>query len=644
MTPEALLSYSLAVAPVLLALALVFAVLGVILLRNTYPRGVTYLGLGMFSVALWVGGAGGELLAGDSPLLVLVLTGVKYVGVCTIPPLFLLFVLRHAMDAPVSPRWQAALFLLPLVSLVLVWTNPFHELMFAHPPRAPAPGARPPWGPWFLAVHLPTLYGMMLAAWAVLGVEMVRGSTLRRAQAAVLFFGSAVPLVVNAVYVANPEIPDVQLTSLSFAVTAVVFGWGFFRFRLFRVNPLAMRAVFDAVGDAVVMVDQEGRVADANPAAHRILAAGSAGEIRGQPLARVLELAGLSPDLPVPGAPAETLARDGSHLEIEVREISADRGGQPRGSVLVMRDVTARRRIERAALENEALVRSVVERAPIGIVRLRPVRDEGDRIRDFTCVLANPTTHGYLARDGQELVGRTLTDVRPPHTPLFIDTFRGVMGTREARDFVVQVDSERDGETRWFRIDAVPVGDDVSVTFVDITAERVRQAAMETVANQDALTGLLNRRGLEDDARMLLQSALRDGREAGLLFMDLDRFKEVNDTFGHPAGDRILQTFATRLQDCVRAEDLVGRVGGDEFVVLLQEGGVRQVREVMDRIRTVGSRPYPVGERTVTTPPSVGSALLPRDGKTFEALLAVADRAMYRAKDRDPGDPNRTGG
>ena len=64
----------------------------------------------------------------------------------------------------------------------------------------------------------------------------------------------------------------------------------------------------------------------------------------------------------------------------------------------------------------------------------------------------------------------------------------------------------------------------------------------------------------------------------------------------------------------------------------------------MDRIRTVGSRPYPVGERTVTTPPSVGSALLPRDGKTFEALLAVADQAMYRAKDRDPGDPNRTDG
>ena len=627
-------AYSLAVAPALILLALVFVVLGVILLRNSYPAGVTALGLSMFGVALWVGGAGGEILADRSPIVFLIMRNVKYVGTSVIPPLFLVFVVRHALERRMPWLGVAALFVVPVLSVLLVWTNPLHELMYPHPPSPPVVGERTQWGPWFLAVHVPVLYAMMVMAWGILGMEMVRGTTLRRAQATVLFLGSAIPLAVNAVYVLDPDIPDLQFTSLSFAFTAVVFGWGFFRFRLFQVNPLALRAVFDAVGDAVLLVDGDGRVADANPVARRLLGADARGEILGKHVGLAMERAGLASELPSPAAPAEMLSRNHRHLEIEVHNVESRKGRDQRGMVVVLRDVTDRRRAEEALRESEAMMRSVVERAPIGIVRLRPVRDEGERIRDFSCVLANPTTRKYLARDGQDLIGRTLTEVRPPHTPLFIDTFRHVVGSREPAEFVVQVESETMGATRWFRLNAVPAGGDVSVMFVDITDERTRQMAMESAANHDTLTGLLNRRGLEEDGRIIVESAVRDGRQAGLLFMDLNHFKRVNDDHGHQAGDQILKTFADRLQDCVRAEDLVGRIGGDEFVVLVQEGNAARVQEVADRVRTVGRQPYYVDGQPLHSPPSVGAALLPRDGTTLEELLQVADQAMYRSKGR----------
>lgn len=636
---SALELYSLGVAPLLAAVSVFFVGLGVILLRNRQPPGVVPLGLALFAAAVWVGGAAAELLSVESITLLVLMRDLKYVGVCLLPPLLLLFVLRHALGLRPGGAATMLLFVVPVVSIAMVWTNPAHELMWPHPPPHPLAGTpRPPWGPWFVGVHLPVMYGMAAVAWGLLAVEFVRGHTLRRAQAAVLLLGMSVPMAVNVIYVLNPRVPDLQFTSLSFGLTAAIWGWGFFRFRLFKVNPLALRAVFDAVGDAVLLVDSDDRVADANPAALRLLGAPGPREVTGRRVAPALEAAGIGPDLPEPGAAAETVTEDGRHLEIEVQAIRSDAEGSIRGRVVVLRDATDRRRAEQSLRESEAMMRTLIERTPIGIVRLRPARDDTGRIRDFECLMANPTARRTLASGGAALIGRMLTDIRPPHTPLFIDTFRHVARSREPAEFVVQVDSGPEDGTRWFRLNAVAIAGDVSVTFLDVTAERSRQAAMEAMANQDALTGLLNRRGLEDDARVLLESAERDERSIGVLFMDLDGFKAVNDRHGHHAGDVMLQTFAARVLDCVRAEDLVGRVGGDEFVALVQEGQEDRILEMVARIRAVGSEPYTVGSERVRCSPSIGVAVAPRDGRTWQELLGAADAAMYRMKGRRAAD------
>lgn len=629
--------------PLLFALGAFFTGLGVILLRNSYPAGARALGLAMLGVAVWVGGAAVEPLVASLPDAFAVARSVKYVGVCFVPVLFFIFVARYALDTAL-PAWVILLVItVPAVSLGLVFTNPIHELMWAHPPVVPGTGAmRSPWGWWFLHVYTPTQYGLAMAALIVLLMEIVRASTLRRAQSIVLFLGASIPLGVNMAYVLDPTLPDLQQTPLSFAFSAIVFGWGFFHFRLFQVNPLALRAVFDAVGDAVVLVDREGRVADVNPAARHLLVApgtGSSVLLIGVPLATVCAKIGLEPMALEDGTRAELATGDGRHLETVIRAVRERGGDEVRGHVLVIRDMTERRIFERRLAESEATLREVVTRAPMGILRLTPV-GEGGLPLDFRCVLANPGAHQLLrAREGT-LEGRSLREVDPPHAHRILQLFRQVLEHGGTEEVVLEV-TAFDDDPRWFQLSASALGTDVSVTFVDITRERERQNAMAREAHHDALTGLLNRRGLEVRAAHILEKAKRDGTQVGVLFMDLDRFKEVNDRHGHERGDELLKAFAGRLRGSVRSGDLVARFGGDEFVAVLRLKDLAKLREAADRIRGAAQRPYRFesGEDggTFAVVPSVGMARLGPDGDTLEELLRVADAAMYRVKSTSRG-------
>lgn len=628
-------TYSLIIAPVLVALAALFVGLGAALLRNTYPAGARSAGLAMLAVAVWLFGAAGEVLTVDAPTLFPLVRAMKYLGVATVGPVYLVFVLQYALGLRLSRRWLAALFLVPALTTLLVWTNPLHQLMWELPfPRL----GRGVWGPWFTWVHTPYSYGTILAATGGLLLEMARGSTLRRAQSSLLLVGTLVPLLVNAIYLANPELPDLSQTPLSFSVTAAVMGWGFFRLRLFQVSPLALRAAFDAVMDAILVVDRERRIADLNPAARTLLDPLGANEPIGQRIEPALVGAGAEGVRLEDRARGDVATPDGRRLETEVRAIRDRRSSGLRGWIVVLRDVTEQRHAVERLRESEAMMRSVLERSPVGILRLSPLQNDSGRVRDFTAVLANPTAQEALVGSGETLVGRTLTDVRPPHTPLLMDMLRRVLRTGEPGELVVQVDVPGDAP-RWLRLNAVPVGADVSLLFVDITAERRLQEEMTAAAHSDPLTGLLNRRGLEKDAGQLIASARADGRSLALLYVDLDDFKKVNDSHGHDAGDAALREFARRLQSCLRGEDVLARVGGDEFVILLQEPGNGAVEEVKRRIHDACRPPMLVedGEKgrihEVHLACAIGSAPLTAGSSDLAGLVRAADDSMYRAKD-----------
>lgn len=169
--------------------------------------------------------------------------------------------------------------------------------------------------------------------------------------------------------------------------------------------------------------------------------------------------------------------------------------------------------------------------------------------------------------------------------------------------------------------------------FTDVSAERAAEARIHHMAHHDMLTGLANRFSLTERLDHSLAVARRDGSRVALLFIDLDRFKGINDTLGHHVGDELLIQVSQRLRGCVRDSDLVARLGGDEFVVMAS--GVEQmssVATIAEKLVKVVGEPYAVGPHTLYTTPSIGIAVFPMDGDSGDVLLKNADAAMYHAK------------
>lgn len=162
-----------------------------------------------------------------------------------------------------------------------------------------------------------------------------------------------------------------------------------------------------------------------------------------------------------------------------------------------------------------------------------------------------------------------------------------------------------------------------------------KQHHLDHLAHHDQLTGLPNRHALEMRLPQSIEEARRCGHALAVLFIDLDRFKHINDTRGHETGDKLLQTVARRVRRAVRTEDVVIRMGGDEFVVVV--GAVtsdEQVQEAAARINAALSRPVVIDGKPLVTTASIGVSLYPRDGEDAGALLRRSDTAMYQAKDR----------
>jgi len=167
----------------------------------------------------------------------------------------------------------------------------------------------------------------------------------------------------------------------------------------------------------------------------------------------------------------------------------------------------------------------------------------------------------------------------------------------------------------------------------DITERKKAEQKLEQMALYDFLTGLPNRMTFSDRLEQTLKQAYREGRQAGLMFLDLDRFKEINDSMGHDSGDALLQTVAVRLISCVRESDTVARLGGDEFAVILDTlHGPQDAVNTAERILEAFDEPVVHEGKEILSSASIGIALYPVDGQNTVELLKNADLAMYQAK------------
>ncbi|HJV07433.1 MAG TPA: sensor domain-containing diguanylate cyclase [Chromobacteriaceae bacterium] len=160
-----------------------------------------------------------------------------------------------------------------------------------------------------------------------------------------------------------------------------------------------------------------------------------------------------------------------------------------------------------------------------------------------------------------------------------------------------------------------------------------RESRLFYLANHDRLTGLANRSLFYDRLQHAISRFNRSGKRLAVLFMDMDRFKPVNDTYGHATGDRVLKLIAERIKTELRTEDTVARLGGDEFVAMLEDvESHRQADKVVERLRAAIERPYELDGHTIYLGVSIGIAYYPEDGLLIDELLEVADRKMYGNK------------
>ncbi len=246
-----------------------------------------------------------------------------------------------------------------------------------------------------------------------------------------------------------------------------------------------------------------------------------------------------------------------------------------------------------------------------------------------------------LAAPADEIVGSSLADgLLPPDVAEHgLEAIQRAVETSERQSFEYRL--EVPAGSLDFECRVVPSGPDECVCMVRDVTERVMAEAefvaqlehLSEESTHDRLTGLLDRDAIRAELRRAICAASEDGTSVAVLFVDLDRFKQVNDQLGHATGDRVLKSSALSLRESIRSSDAVGRVGGDEFVVVLRDPkGEAHAQAIATKLAKRLSRRIQAPRGVIKLGASVGVAIYPRDGLTTEQILNAADRAMYTAK------------
>ena len=318
---------------------------------------------------------------------------------------------------------------------------------------------------------------------------------------------------------------------------------------------------------------------------------------------------------------------DGTELIVEGAAVSF----LERGRIVVqgvLRDVTEERKARQALAEREQRFRDVVHASGEYVW-------ETDAQWRYTYL--SERVEAVLGYARNELLGRAPHEFMPLGEAHFPDT------QAPFRD-VVRRSITKSGGVIWQSVSGVPRLDAAGAligyrgTAADVTARKQAEARIEYLATRDALTGLPNRALLTDRAGQAILTAARSGAQLAVLCVDLDRFKLVNDSLGHQAGDSLLRAVADRLQNTLGREDTLARLGGDDFVLLWN--GLKSAEDaavLAQRILSVLARPFTIEGNALNVGASIGIGIYPNDGRDFAELLKNADAALYAAKENGGG-------
>ncbi|MDY0962332.1 sensor domain-containing diguanylate cyclase [Massilia sp. CFBP9026] len=301
--------------------------------------------------------------------------------------------------------------------------------------------------------------------------------------------------------------------------------------------------------------------------------------------------------------------------------------GKTLGAVVAMKDITELKASKDRLVESEERLRTITDNLPVLIAHLD---------HDHRYVFANAVHQSWLGKAPEQVVGQTMVEAFGED--YWSQQQEALKDAWEGKASQCEHDIVRKKHIRIVHSTFLPHLRDGKVVGVyilttDATAARMHERNLHALAHTDALTGIPNRRQFELALQAAVQRAPQRERAFALLYLDIDHFKQINDCHGHAVGDMVLVEFARRVRKVVRSSDLVARLAGDEFTVLLDEvGSPRDVELVAKKIMQAMEAPFVVGSHAIPVGVTIGVGLADAPGVTAQAISELADGALYEAK------------
>ncbi|MCG7335640.1 sensor domain-containing diguanylate cyclase [Sporosarcina sp. ACRSM] len=394
--------------------------------------------------------------------------------------------------------------------------------------------------------------------------------------------------------------------------------------------------IWENTHDAIFILRNDGAIIQANPALTDILG-WQLGEVEGE--ARppffmedfTVEDHQKQLDILRSGRSIANYETQRKHKNGTVKDVLASYRAINKGDLLAVamyKDITDEKLAKHKLGVAEFCYRALVEHSPDAIL----VQNE-EKLS-----FANPAAIQLLGAESlHQVIGKSIHDfIEPDDKRQFMEVFHDfeMVKTEPMIEQLVRFD----GVKIWVEIIAIPITYDGEVVIQaiirDITVRKYYEEQLTYMATHDPMTGVVNRSSFIVALDKAIEQANESEETFAVLYIDLDKFKNINDTLGHGVGDELLIQFAKRIGNKIRDRDIVGRVGGDEFLLLLRNIEKGKIKVIVNRMLENSNEPYLIRGNKIHSTSSIGIAMYPIDGKDSAKLIHNADQALYRAKEK----------
>ncbi len=559
---------------------------------------------------------------------------VSYLGSASIAVLLLLFALEFTHRGKwITRRKIILLMIVPVLSWIMAFTNDWHHLLWSGYSYVSASTNVVIYhhGPlyWVMTVYI---YAAILAAtWFLIGYAL-RSRELYRVQSIALIVATLVPWIGELIYDFVPGfLPGLDISAITLTFSGIIFTVSLTRWKLLDLIPVARETLVEQLQDGVIVLDASDRVVDLNQAARNLLGEKERSWI-GQPSSQLflpdfdlstLHISDTSQEIILNHAPA-------LYLEVRLTALfhpSGERGG----TLIILRDITRRKHAEQGLADSEQRLSSILDNVSANIY----VFDLNSR---YLYVNRQMCAEFDLPRE--QIIGQSLNCfvVNDEHLASIAENDRRVLHGETIRSEETNKNRLTGKVTTYWTV-KLPLRDAEGKIYAgcgistDITERKQAEEKLRELSLVDELTGLNNRRGFILLAEQQLLTAERMKQTALLLYADLDGLKRINDSLGHPEGDRALIDTAGLLKRTFRTSDIIARLGGDEFVVLAIDTSAHAEDTIMERLRDYLVAHNLQGNRTYELSISAGITRFDPDQPcTLDELLERGDKAMYEQK------------